>query len=859
MTAGAPTRTVLKGFQQDAVDNGVVLLVDTTRRLALLDPGQAADRAAISADTGHLLLEAPTGAGKTLIAGHIAEKASAAGGTPVIWFWFAPFAGVVVQSQRVITREFPGLRLRSLTTDRQPGMGQSGDIYVETWASVSASDEAKRKATRATEGLLAMSDFVTDLRRRGFVIGTVIDEAHHTFRGENQAITFYRDVLKPELTVLTTATPDDADLRAFKATMGIAELRRIRVSRQSAVDAGLVKREVKAALYKVDPSMQGLIDFKKTALHQAAKALDVIKEHMAAIGARMAPLMLVQVDSEDDGDVPRATAWLEELGFRTSGQERLYRVHTADRPDKDLDTIAADDRVEALVFKMAVATGFDAPRAAILVSFRTVRDVDFGVQLVGRILRLDRRLQVIEPLPDILNTGFVFLADSGSQAGLEGGADRINRMTDELASTEAKVNVFAVGDQRPTAQKSTGQGDMLATSVSGAGELDAATPAGTHGDDVAGGAHDLVDAADDDGGVAPDPALFELMGLLPPGDDDPSVGGSKTGGGRGGSGTGGGSLHSYALRDDLDFPRNFHRVLVSIDSSLVADVATSFEFDAEAMMASQRTSMEILESQKGLFTKATDAPIAIQADIAQGEIDARAQRTLFASDADGFLDPQELHGKLLAAFDRAIVRTGLRNAFATAESKEQGLARVLALRPLQLRKAVDEVVKRHLRSEPADPLPDILRHELPLPSSRLNLYRVVPPGLNGWERTFAQLLDDDTTGVVQWWHRNPVRRPYSVSYPVPGQPDFYPDFVVGVKGRARKDGILLVETKRVYNDPEGNAQGKSQVEHSDYGRAMMLYLETKDEPPRWWIIEFSPSEDRNILDRLFRVELMAKH
>src|SRR5690606_35833244 len=122
-----------------------------------------------------------------------------------------------------------------------------------------------------------------------------------------------------------------------------------------------------------------------------------------------------------------------------------------------------------------------------------------------------------------------------------------------------------------------------------------------------------------------------------------------------------------------------------------------------------------------------------------------------------------------------------------------------------------------------------------------------------------QLLDDDTTGVVQWWHRNPVRRPYSVSYPVPGQPDFYPDFVVGVKGRARKDGILLVETKRVYNDPEGNAQGKSQVEHSDYGRAMMLYLETKDEPPRWWIIEFSPSEDRNILDRLFRVELMAKH
>jgi superfamily II DNA or RNA helicase len=48
---------------------------------------------------------------------------------------------------------------------------------------------------------------------------------------------------------------------------------------------------------------------------------------------------------------------------------------------------------------MAVALGFDAPRAFVLVALRRVRDPDFGVQLVGRILRVDRRLQGREKPP----------------------------------------------------------------------------------------------------------------------------------------------------------------------------------------------------------------------------------------------------------------------------------------------------------------------------------------------------------------------------------------------------------------------------------------------------------------------------
>jgi len=87
---------------------------------------------------------------------------------------------------------------------------------------------------------------------------------------------------------------------------------------------------------------------------------------------------------------------------------------------------------EVLIFKMAVALGFDAPRAFTLVSMRGARDTDFGIQVVGRILRVHRRLQGRE-VPELLRNGYVFLADAENQTGLTGAADKINAIRTGLS------------------------------------------------------------------------------------------------------------------------------------------------------------------------------------------------------------------------------------------------------------------------------------------------------------------------------------------------------------------------------------------------------------------------------------------
>ena len=87
--------------------------------------------------------------------------------------------------------------------------------------------------------------------------------------------------------------------------------------------------------------------------------------------------------------------------------------------------VANDESKEVLIFKMAVALGFDAPRAFVLVSSRSSRKADFGIQVCGRIMRIHRRVQGRAGLPALLDDGYVLLADPESQAGFVQAAQKI--------------------------------------------------------------------------------------------------------------------------------------------------------------------------------------------------------------------------------------------------------------------------------------------------------------------------------------------------------------------------------------------------------------------------------------------------
>ncbi len=155
---------------------------------------------------------------------------------------------------------------------------------------------------------------------------------------------------------------------------------------------------------------------------------------------------------------------------------------------------------------------------------------------------------------------------------------------------------------------------------------------------------------------------------------------------------------------------------------------------------------------------------------------------------------------------------------------------ILCFHPYLLREAYKRAIAAKAIVIHADDLPTTIESESPLTASRLNVYKVYPP-MNNWEIEFAQVLDSDDTDTVLWWHRNEPRKPWSINVLMENGQNFYPDFIVGIRDRAREDNGLLADTKEAYQ--RTSELPKLVAEHRTYGRVLIL---TKGNPKKVWEI-----------------------
>lgn len=821
--------TILKPFQDAIVTNGARHFNEYLTSLALL--GDPSEELAFKRRVGTVLLEAPTGTGKTLMAGRIAETVSQR--HDVVWFWFAPFAGLIEQTEAVIRSEFPSLSVRSLRDDRNSIAAISGEVRVATWALISNEETTVHQPSELGETL---EHFVAGVRDRGLRIGVVVDEAHHTFQTDTRAFDAYRKLLNPDLTLLLTATPRDRQIESFKRAMGLEAIERLAVSRDSAVEARLIKSGVVVGVYDRETEYDELIDFQKSALADAVKINRGIQEQLEEVGVPFTPLLLVQVDSSA-GSVEQAREWLLELGLAPEA----IRSHTADEPNPSLLADAHDETVEALIFKMAIATGFDAPRAFTLVSLRNARDPDFGVQIIGRILRVDRRLQALPELPKALQHGYVVLANKEGQQGLINAGERINAIRDNL---QIKARLIAL----PTTD---GAGVVAPLDPRGQAQmLQPHAPSGT----VQRAAGSAAVSAGTPGTVSVE-TLFGLLDVPAPSSTQDAAKGQSSGG-RAPSAAGAEaddtSSQEFRYPRDPLVPERFETALVRLEQQpLLDDVVNAFPF-ADVLADAHRTDLRVTLRLEEVFTRQVLEHRATQGALTDAQVERVAQARLFNVNRDGMLNPSLLQDKLAAALKREFEYHGWPQAH-DDEAVVSALNKILALHPAKLDEAVSRAVARHTQAEPTrDPLPSELISPKQLPLDDRASYGVIPiDDLNTWEQAFVEFMQNDPHRIVVWWHRNPVRKPYSVAVPIPGQPNFYPDFIVKVNRPNRGNGIVLVETKREINDARGNAAEKAQAVHPTYGNVIMLHWEDQRV---WRHVRYDPARNVNVLAERFELD-----
>lgn len=823
-----------KGYQEDAVNNALELFRHTESQLQQALDEQS--RRTSSAFNGCVLLEAPTGAGKTLMAGLIAETFSGCEhhyNAKVVWFWFTPFANLVGQAKSAL-KNFSSLKIKDLSSDRIAHKALSGDVFVATWASVAASNASTRIFRKNGDASVSLDDFIVELREQGFRIGVVIDEAHHTFTKANEAVKFYRDILSPEFSLLITATPNDADVDKFKKAAGIAEIHKIQVSREDAVDVGLIKEAVKSIAYllpEVPDNQQALIDLELTALADGWRTHVAIKNELAQLKINLTPLMLVQIDSKGKAG-EKAVEDTKQRLIGLGVPEDSIAWYTADDPNDELSVVARDESKQVLIFKVAAALGFDAPRAFTLVSLRSTKSTDFGIQVVGRILRVHHKLQTRAAnklLPEILRFGYVFLADIEAQGGLIGAAEKINTIKTQLSDITPFTLLVTIAGQTEVQVSHNGQTSLLPSPYIAPAWEDALIiengnntvllPSALSGE--------TIDLWGDF--IAPQ-IIGKVEDLKQP--YRPLIAGNQY----------------YQLRDIMPVCFKTERIPLGTDD-LVTGIVARINLNAEVLNAGRRKSIKVNRLTINIFNQTGTVVEAIQAKLSSSEIIRRSQNAL----CDGVIDAKDLQSALLARLEKEY------NEYQGMELSTielaQSLNMILALYPALIRNASKSCLAQFKEVYDTAELPKQIEASEAINRASLNSYGVMPTGLNETERKFAQLLETDTSNTIRWWHRNEDRKPYSVCIVLPNGHRYFPDFIIGINNRTRGEGILLVEIKGGHILNSDDTLDKITAEHKVYGSPIMLTLDNG----KFWMMNYSESTNKIEKKQPFRVENMGQY
>lgn len=110
-------------------------------------------------------------------------------------------------------------------------------------------------------------------------------------------------------------------------------------------------------------------------------------------------------------------AYLEQVCDISVENGRLAVWLSQDKSPNLQSITRADDITEVLLFKQAIALGWDCPRAAVLLIFRELQSMEFTTQTVGRILRMPEQHFYQD---DRLNYGYVYTDLSADMISIVG-------------------------------------------------------------------------------------------------------------------------------------------------------------------------------------------------------------------------------------------------------------------------------------------------------------------------------------------------------------------------------------------------------------------------------------------------------
>lgn len=347
-----------------------------------------------------ITIKSPTGSGKTIMLIDFIEEYLTKINSQTAFIWLCPGKGDLEEQSRQKMRKFaPHRHTQNLFDSLQNGFDAESTTFINWELVTKKGNTSIRDSERKN-----LFDRIADAHRAGIEFIVIIDEEHSNNTAKAKAII---DAFSAKNIIRVSATAIENKRYEY-----------FEIDEVDVIGEGLITK----ALYVNEGLTDGMevADDYDCLLDLADGKRKDIAARYKELGKAIRPLVLIQFPNGQPETIRAVEKKLESLGYTyDNGMVSIWM--SEDKRDLPENLTDNDATPVFLLMKQAISTGWDCPRAKILVKLREGMSESFEIQTIGRIRRMPEAKHYED---DLLDFCYVYTFDEKYKAGLLSSIDK---------------------------------------------------------------------------------------------------------------------------------------------------------------------------------------------------------------------------------------------------------------------------------------------------------------------------------------------------------------------------------------------------------------------------------------------------
>lgn len=315
-----------------------------------------------------IVLKSCTGSGKTIILTHFMDEYFKSN-AKTVFVWLTPGKGnLEEQSKGKMDKYIHGSNTKLLCDIMTSGFEENDACFIN-WEKLTKKGNTALKDSERTNFL----EYIQRAFGNGLSFKIIVDESHQNDTIKADDII---ELFNPDKIIRCSATP-----KSYKDAV-LIDIPEADVIAEGLIKKLLIINENFEQNISVDDQIAYLIDKAISKQQELRSAFLNLKDRSIDIN----PLIIVQLPNKSDALLESVEKYFESKGITYENNQ--LAVWLSDKKQNLEDIEEPDAEPIAVIIKQAVATGWDCPRAQILVKLRDNMSETFEIQTIGRIRRM---------------------------------------------------------------------------------------------------------------------------------------------------------------------------------------------------------------------------------------------------------------------------------------------------------------------------------------------------------------------------------------------------------------------------------------------------------------------------------------